>query len=166
MHLKGTIVSLKKLIDKHRYLYSIVFFFNLSSLWMILQFEDRKSCKWKNKTRHDLQIKQEYQREFKVFLPWLKRRQKALCWSCLCWCSVSQALLGFLHQEPLEGNMKLKYTNVSKCGKGNLSISHMDVFWFHVNLLIFSLTRNFRGWTCKCRRSWLKWKITASMAVV
>ena len=33
MHLKGTIVSLKKLIDKHRYLYSIVFFFLISVLY-------------------------------------------------------------------------------------------------------------------------------------
>lgn len=138
MHLKVIIVNLKKLIYKHRYLYSIVFFFKSVLYGWCFNLEIANLASEKIKPETILKSSKNTKKN-SVFIPWLKRRDKAFCWSCLCWCSVSQALLGFLHQEPLEGKKKLKYTNMSKCcGKGNLSISHMGVFWFHFDLLIFS----------------------------
>lgn len=84
-------------------------------------------------------MKQEYQKEFKVFIYQLKRKARHLVDLAFCWCLVSQALLSFMNQEPPEGNRKLKHINMSKCGKVSLSISHVGVFWFHVDLPISTL---------------------------
>lgn len=91
-----------------------------------------------NKTETNPKSNRNTKKNSRFLFTSLRGRQWHLVDLAFCLCSVSQALLNFLNQEPLEGNRKLKHINMSKCGRVSLSVPMWMCFDF-MSICLFSL---------------------------
>lgn len=110
VNLMVMIVNLKKSICKYSTLQS----FKLHYWW----FSSKTgNLQVKEKSETNPNSNKNAKKNSRFLFTDLKGRRRHLVDLAFCLCSVSQALLNFLNQEPLEGNRKLKRINMSECGR-------------------------------------------------